>query len=744
MKKVKFLAYATACMFTAFFSLYSSNSLAITPKKNWADSYSSNGKCYCASTFDHGIGDYKVATPQGQKSVREVCAKIGPGPGKGSNPVYNTVQCGHEPGHDDAITIDGKKVKDEKVCPGRVDKGESGCSLIGPKWDLSVYSSDSDIVSQPAPTNPPFAAPAGYKWQRVDALSDNFNGNTLDSTKWYDYHPGWSGRLPSQFKKGNSFVKDGFLYLRSTSRIDSMSEVSKPYEDVWVDAAAVSSKTKMAQPGWYYETSMRASNTAMSSSFWFRMGKFSEIDVIEHIGHATKGDVDKTKSYLYEANTHIYGTQSGASKANSYKMATRGRDEFHRYGLWWKDANNLWFYHNGKKVFEIKPNTAFTENLHMIFDTETLASQWVGLPTIESLKDNSRNAMLVDWVRTWKLVEGNNEVPQQGQIPGKIEAESFYNQSGIKTEATTDHGKGKNIGYIEDGDSAIYKVNIETSGTYQFKFRVASKTAGGNIVLNSNNSRLTSINVANTGGWQSWKTVTAEAVLAAGLQDINITFSGGKGYLLNLNWFEAELIDNSDGSAFKTHAIPGIIQAEDYDNGGEGIGYRDNSTGNHGGNYRKDDVDIGIASDIGGGYMVGWIAENEWLQYTIGNIASGYYDIHMRVAADGSSGKSLSLELNNKPLGSINFNGTGGWQNWQTAVLENVYIDDQSNQQLRLYVDSSLFNINWIEFRPANEFGEDQCNTTAQCRNIFGSGATDCLNSRSDESICMCGTSQCK
>ncbi|TCI04644.1 hypothetical protein EZV61_01310 [Corallincola luteus] len=67
MKKVKFLAYATACMFTAFFSLYSSNSLAITPKKNWADSYSSNGKCYCASTFDHGIGDYKVATPQARK-----------------------------------------------------------------------------------------------------------------------------------------------------------------------------------------------------------------------------------------------------------------------------------------------------------------------------------------------------------------------------------------------------------------------------------------------------------------------------------------------------------------------------------------------------------------------------------------------------------------------------------------------------------------------------------------------------
>lgn len=117
-------------------------SQAITPGKNWADSYSVNGKCYCATTFDHGIGNYKVQTPAGEKTVKEVCNKIGPGPGKGNNPVYNTVQCGHEPGHDDAIKINGEWVKDEKVCPGRVDQGSSGCNKIGPKWDLSVFETN--------------------------------------------------------------------------------------------------------------------------------------------------------------------------------------------------------------------------------------------------------------------------------------------------------------------------------------------------------------------------------------------------------------------------------------------------------------------------------------------------------------------------------------------------------------------------------------------------------------------------
>lgn len=37
----------------------------------------------------------------------------------------------------------------------------------------------------------------------------------------------------------------------------------------------------------------------------------------------------------------------------------------------------------------------------------------------------------------------------------------------------------------------------------------------------------------------------------------------------------------------------------------------------------------------------------------------------------------------------------------------------------------------------------DQCDTTAQCRNVYGNSATDCLNSQSALSICMCGSERC-
>lgn len=139
MNKIKYFQTGTIAVLIMLVSSFAS--AAVNPQPGWADSYSVGGKCYCATTFDHGIGGYTVDTPAGRKTVREVCNRIGRGPGKGNNPVYNTVQCGHEPAHNDAAVRDtnGNLIRDEKVCPGRVDQGAGGCNRKGPRWDLSVF-----------------------------------------------------------------------------------------------------------------------------------------------------------------------------------------------------------------------------------------------------------------------------------------------------------------------------------------------------------------------------------------------------------------------------------------------------------------------------------------------------------------------------------------------------------------------------------------------------------------------------
>ena len=92
------------------------------------------------------------------------------------------------------------------------------------------------------------------------------------------------------------------------------------------------------------------------------------------------------------------------------------------------------------------------------------------------------------------------------------------------------------------------------------------------------------------------------------------------------------------------HPIPGIIEAEDYDLGGEAVAYHDIDAENLGGQYRQDGVDIGAIPDGAGGYYVGWIASGEWMEYLL-ELAEGIKtEIALLVAAPDSIGE-LHLEL---------------------------------------------------------------------------------------------------
>src|SRR5207249_1250766 len=84
--------------------------------------------------------------------------------------------------------------------------------------------------------------------------------------------------------------------------------------------------------------------------------------------------------------------------------------------------------------------------------------------------------------------------------------------------------------------------------------------------------------------------------------------------------------------------VPGTIQAEDFDGGGEGVAYHDTDTSNNGGQYRNTGVDIESTSDPGGGYNVGWTAAGEWLKYSINATVDGIYTLQARVASSGDGG----------------------------------------------------------------------------------------------------------
>lgn len=152
-------------------------------------------------------------------------------------------------------------------------------------------------------------------------------------------------------------------------------------------------------------------------------------------------------------------------------------------------------------------------------------------------------------------------------------------------------------------------------------------------------------------------------------------------------------------TAYAAQAIPGKIQAENFDNGGQDVSFHETTYENQGGVYRNTPVDIGTTTDDGGSHTIGYINPGEWLEYTISNVNSGTYNINLRVACgDATPGRSITVKLDGVSLGTVTPTNTGGWDTYQNFTLENVTINGGTNKILRLEFGGIGYNVNWIEF----------------------------------------------
>ena len=144
-------------------------------------------------------------------------------------------------------------------------------------------------------------------------------------------------------------------------------------------------------------------------------------------------------------------------------------------------------------------------------------------------------------------------------------------------------------------------------------------------------------------------------------------------------------------------AVPGTVQAENYDAGGEGVGYHVTSINGSANSYRTDGVDIEACTDTGGGYNIGWTAAGQWFRYTVNVATAGTYNVAFRVASNTTAG---TLHLQNSSgtnlTGSVAVPVTGGWQNWTTVNATATLPAGQ--QTLTLAEDSGGFNVNLMTF----------------------------------------------
>jgi hypothetical protein len=253
------------------------------------------------------------------------------------------------------------------------------------------------LFAQPSP-------PSGKNWVVVPLLTDEFNGTTLDGTKWQNTHRSWAGRAPSQFLPANVSVGGGNLQLKST--VGNTNMVGN-----WVNSAVVQSKGRPMKAGMYSEARIKCSKLSMTTAFWFQ-GDYSEIDRQENLGAPSSPNWTQLAN-TDQINTHYFpgGFELGDKKTPKFinNLSPGVGDTYYIYGVWWKDSRNILIYLDGVQRESITLPYDFNETMFMYFDTETFT--WgVGLPTVASLEDNTKNTGYIDYVRTWDLQDSPKEV----------------------------------------------------------------------------------------------------------------------------------------------------------------------------------------------------------------------------------------------------------------------------------------------------------------------------------------------
>lgn len=370
------------------------------------------------------------------------------------------------------------------------------------------------------------------QWELVDALSDEFNGNTL-SSKW-DPRPvvsgkfNWVGRWPVLFEEENAKVAGGLLQLESEKFNNLKSDRNGSRND-WSHGGAIIRSVAMATPGMYMETQMRTNETFLGGGFWMVTPQANcneipkqELDITESLGFRTfVTKQPELNWYDNKANEFANGMNSTLRQRGTSCLPAVNRGEyfgpfdpstgFHTYGAYWETANRVHFYLDGRYQGTVVPSIPFINGMVVNLSCEGYDFNY---PTGNDVTDgfilpNGQprplwgRSLKYRWVRTWRVAPNNNPGNNSGQFY------IFNRQTGKKLRANDQiDGSKLNLGASNwVGDQNKWE-RINTDNGY-FYLRNVHSGMYFRPENDNNGSRLIQRPTTYSGGYTQWRMVTS-------------------------------------------------------------------------------------------------------------------------------------------------------------------------------------------------------------------------------------------
>jgi beta-glucanase (GH16 family) len=428
---------------------------------------------------------------------------------------------------------------------------------------------------------------AAQNWELV--WSEEFDGGEVDTTKWSfqlgDGCPelcGWGNGEEQYYTADNASVVDGIL--RITAREDTIG--GRPYTSARMRT--------LGKASWKYGRIETRAKMPKTSGYWPAIWMLPEDNAYGN--WAASGEIDILEVFGTAPGT-VHGTIhfGGVAPANTFEGGSYSLPfgdfarSFREFAIEWVPGEIRWYvdgklYHTATTWYstEARFPAPFDQEFHLLMN---VAIGGAGGPVgVNSVFPQS---LEVDYIRVFQSDNATPEITLDA--PGN--GASIAPGSDLTISATPTDSDGS----ISRVEFFVGDALIGSAVAAPYELTVTGVAEGCYVVR--------AVAIDNLGG----VTTSDTAMISAGA-------CGQAPYLM------------------QPTSVPGIIPAEQYDLGGEGVAYADLTPSNDlSSEYRADEgVDIVYILGRDQGFAVGAFEGGEWLEYTVDVSFDGVYNVDLR------------------------------------------------------------------------------------------------------------------